>query len=124
MHASQFPALVARFHANNIAFTLLGGYEVDPAEFILANFKLYWDAKGYAGNGSILDIFWYKKDAAARAFFEMIYNDKTRMPHWQEKFPGGVDAVLRAVKRGEALPMMWSNDGMEFLSEFVANYKY
>jgi hypothetical protein len=124
MHVAQFPMLVARFHADNIAFNLLGGYEVDPAEFILASYKLYWDAKGYRGNGSILDIFWYKKGAAARAFFEMVYNDKKRMPHWQEKFPGGVDDVLQAVKRGEALPMMWADDGMELLSEFVANFKY
>jgi hypothetical protein len=112
--------LVAQFHYVGISFALLGGYSVDPAKYILANFAMFWSASGRSGNGSIIDIFMVKR--AAREFFAMVYNAKG-FSHFKLVF-NSVDDVMESVRLGKRLPMMWSDDGMDMIEKYVSSFKF
>ena len=104
----------------NVAFTLLGGLEVNPSKYVVAQIKKHWSRapSNRAGNGAILDWFMYDNNIEnTRGLFEYIRNHPG-MPHWKIQFES-VDDVIAAVRTGRKLPIMWSDDGMQFVEEFV-----
>ena len=68
---------------------------------------------------------WFMKDvdgSTTKGLFQRILNDTQRMPHWSAQFPS-VDAVLAQVRAGKKVPLMWFDDGMKFIDEYLAHLR-
>ena len=110
--------IVAWCHFYKLSFTLLGGYLVDPKSYLWANIDLFWTASGRVSNGALIDIF--QRDGAVEQFYEFLWKDK-RLPALNSAYDD-LSQLLDALKRGEQLPMMWSDDGMTLLEEFSKDF--
>jgi len=103
-----------------ISFSLLGGYLVNPWAYLMAKINLYWNASGRPGNGALIDVF--SSNEVIMSFYKKLWYDK-RLPALNREY-GCLSQMLDAIRRGEQLPMMWSDDGMLMVEEFTnAFYK-
>jgi hypothetical protein len=102
-----------------VALTFLGGLEMNPSKYVVAQIRKYWSRppSNRQGNGSVLDWFMYDNVENTRGLFEYIRNHPG-MSHWKSNF-ASVDDVIAAVRTGQKLPIMWFDDGMQFVEEFV-----
>lgn len=105
--------IVAWCHSHNLSFTLLGGYLVDPKSYLWANIDLFWNASGRVSNGALIDIF--QRVGAVEEFYTFLWKDKRLPLHTVYEC---LSQLLDALRRGEQLPMMWSDDGMTLVEEF------
>lgn len=118
------PQFLLMAQQTNVAFTFLGGLEMHPSKYVVAQIQKHWSRppSNRTGNGNILDWFMYDNHMKnTRGLFEYIRNHPG-MPHWKRKF-ASVDDVIEAVRTGRTLPMQWADDGMAFVEKFVARLR-
>ena len=113
--------IVLALESNSIAFTLLGGAEVDPKDWVVANITKYWNSgphKSRRNLKSALTPFVNDRDGTVtHELFEMIMNHPG-MDHWTNYY-NNVDAVLAAVRAGTPLRMKWFDDGMSIIDQYL-----
>lgn len=115
-----YAKLVLVLQIHDLAFTFLGGAEVKPSAFVIALLQEYWGKNGLNTTGSVLDWFYNDRDGSyTRGLFEKILNDSKRMPHWKDNHFKTTEDVMAAVRAGKKLPIMWLDDGMLFVEEYV-----
>lgn len=107
--------VVARCHQYHIKFALLGDYSVDPRTYLLAVIDIFGNESDLKGRGSSINIF--STEEEARKVYEKIWSDKG-MSHLQKDYES-VDNMLDALRRGKRLRIMWSDDGMDFVREYL-----
>jgi hypothetical protein len=114
------PQFLLMAQETNVALTFLGGLEMNPSKYVVAQIKKHWSRppSNRQGNEAVLDWFMYDNNMEnTRGLFEYIRNHPG-MPHWKSQF-ASVDDVLALVRTGRKLPMKWFDDGMRFVEEFV-----
>lgn len=114
------PQFLLMVQEDDVAFTLLGGLEMNPSKYVVTQINKHWShpPSNRQGNGAVLDWFMYDNNMEnTRGLFEYIRNHPG-MPHWKSQF-ASVDDVLALVRTGQKLPMSWFDHGMQFVEEFV-----
>ena len=106
-----------------IAYRLLGDAQIKPNEYVVANIHKHWTTSAHWDGHPPPDpntaSAWFESDAdgtVTRGLFEYI-RDRKGMAHWQDF--ESVEDVLALVRAGEKLPIMWMDDGMEFIYEYL-----
>lgn len=122
---NNLAALVLDLQLGSIAYRLLGNAQIKPNEYVVANIHKHWtESPHWDGRrpsppdpDTASARFLSDTDGTVtRGLFEKI-SSQPGMTHWQDFKT--VEDVLALVRAGEPLPMMWMDDGMQFIDEYL-----